>query len=169
MTMELTTAALLLFSVFYGGPAHESFGSSPKSTTSAVEEIAVQKPATLEEYVREYFTDVPLMAEIARCESRFRQLEVNGEVLRGELSREDVGVMQINEFYHEDTAKVLGLNLHTLDGNLAYARWLYSREGFVPWASSEKCWRNSETLVRVNGFKPSRLANAAGAAQTQID
>ena len=34
----------------------------------------------------------------------------------------DVGVMQINEDYHLDTAQSLGMNIYSIDGNLAYAR-----------------------------------------------
>ena len=149
MTIELTTAALFLFSAFYGAPAVEF---APRELPAPEQEMRqaakANQPITLEQYVREYFKEVPLMAEIARCESRFRHLDERGEVLRGELSEEDVGVMQINEFYHEDTAKVLGLNLHTLEGNLAYARWLYSKEGFTPWYSSSKCWQQSQGLAK---------------------
>lgn len=149
MTIELTTAALFLFSAFYGAPAAEfaPLELLPLEQEMRLAAKAIQ-PVTLEQYVREYFKEVPLMAEIARCESRFRHLDERGKVLRGELSEEDVGVMQINEFYHEDTAKVLGLNLHTLDGNLAYARWLYSKEGFTPWYSSSKCWQRSQELAK---------------------
>lgn len=48
--------------------------------------------------------------------------------------------MQINEYYHKDTAKRLGYNIYSLKGNMAYAKWLYKREGTAPWASSSKCW-----------------------------
>lgn len=151
MTIELTTAVLFLFSSFYGAPAAEFAPQELPAPAQEIRQMAeANQPITLEQYVREYFKEVPLMAEIARCESRFRHLDERGEVLRGELSLEDVGVMQINEFYHEETAEVLGLNLHTLDGNLAYARWLYSREGFTPWYSSSKCWQRSQELAKAS-------------------
>ncbi|MDP3803921.1 MAG: hypothetical protein Q8Q87_00045 [Candidatus Omnitrophota bacterium] len=110
----------------------------------------VDQPLTLEEYVREYFKDTPIMAEIAKCESRFRHLGRNGKVLRGEVAREDLGVMQINEFYHEERADKLGIDLHTLDGNLAYAKWLYNKEGTAPWFASSKCWQKADTLARAD-------------------
>jgi len=80
------------------------------------------------------------MTEIAGCESRFRQFNKYGDILRGEENSQDIGVLQINEHYHLETANKLGYNLYTLDGNLAYARHLYKKEGIVPWQSSAKCW-----------------------------
>lgn len=161
MTIELATAAVFLFSTFYGAPAAvynslqlETAGRfTMEDRDTEQSSLLADKPLTLEQYVREYFKDTPIMAEIARCESRFRQVGRNGKVLRGELSAEDVGVMQINEFYHEDTAKILGIDLHTLDGNLAYAKWLYAKEGNAPWSSSSKCWQKSDTLANA-GVRP---------------
>ena len=95
---------------------------------------------TVEEYVREYFEEDPVLAEVARCESKFRHFGKNGDIIRGEINSKDVGVMQINEHYHKDTALKLGLNIYSLDGNLAYAQYLYDREGTQPWMSSSKCW-----------------------------
>jgi hypothetical protein len=100
-------------------------------------------PVTFEEYVREYYADTPLLAEIAFCESSFRHFSTNGEPVRGKVNKGDVGVMQINEYYHADTAKKLGFNLETIDGNLAYAKYLYDSEGAAPWVSSSKCWKKS--------------------------
>jgi len=58
--------------------------------------------------------------------------------------------MQINEYYHTDKAKKLGLNLRTVEGNLAYAKYLYDKEGTQPWISSSKCWNPTENLVALN-------------------
>ena len=155
MTIELTTAALFLFSTFYGGlPAQAGALANVKESKTgtmnvrASQTALADQPLTLEAYVREYFKDMPILAEIARCESEFRHLGASGQVLRGEVAVEDVGVMQINEFYHGDRAKAFGLDLHTLDGNLAYAKWLYTKEGTTPWYSSSKCWERSDTLAR---------------------
>ena len=95
---------------------------------------------TVEEYVRIYFRDIPVMTKVAECESRFRQFNKYGDILRGEENFQDVGVMQVNERYHLETADKLGHNLYTLDGNLAYARYLYKKEGTTPWQSSAICW-----------------------------
>jgi len=97
-------------------------------------------PKTVEEYVVDYFSDVPVMSEVAYCESRFRQFGGNGDILRGKKNNLDVGVMQINEYYHLDTANKLGFDIHTLSGNLNYARYLFEKEGTTPWLSSSPCW-----------------------------
>lgn len=90
--------------------------------------------------VREYFKDEPIMIEIARCESTFRQFNADGTVKRGKVNNMDVGVMQINEYYHLETSKKKGYDIYTLEGNMAYARDLYEREGAQPWKSSSPCW-----------------------------
>ena len=41
-----------------------------------------QKPAYVEQYVRIYFFDILIMAESAECESRFRQFDREGNILR---------------------------------------------------------------------------------------
>jgi hypothetical protein len=95
---------------------------------------------TVEEYVREYFDGMPVLAEVARCESRFRHFNTYGDILRGEANSYDVGVMQINEHYHLKQANKLGYDLYSLDGNLGYAKYLFEKEGTQPWKASSKCW-----------------------------
>jgi hypothetical protein len=51
-------------------------------------------------------------------------------------------VMQINEKYHLETSRELGFNIHTLEGNMAYARYLYEKQGARPWLASSHCWAN---------------------------
>jgi hypothetical protein len=80
------------------------------------------------------------MANVAFCESSFRQYDIKGNILRGGVNKSDVGVMQVNEYYHGKTADKLGYDLYTIEGNLAYARYLYNREGARPWMSSSACW-----------------------------
>lgn len=90
--------------------------------------------------VREYFSDIPIMVHIARCESTFRHTLADGSVLRGRVDSRDTGVMQINTYYHGETAEELGLNLEDLHDNMAYARDLYERQGTQPWSASAPCW-----------------------------
>jgi hypothetical protein len=99
---------------------------------------------TVREHVEAYFADIPIMADIARCESHDRQFDMAGSVYRGEQNNKDVGVMQINEHYHLEEAQALGFDLYTLQGNLAYARFLYDREGTAPWSSSAYCWSGTK-------------------------
>lgn len=115
--------------------------SAPVTLTAASLEPQVTKPiASVEQYVKTYFAETPILAKIAKCESRFRQYDSRGNVMRGIEVPEDLGVMQVNEYYHGDSADKLGYDLKTLDGNLAYAKWLYEREGTRPWNASRPCW-----------------------------
>ena len=91
-------------------------------------------------YVSDYFQDIPILARIAECESQNRQYDKNGEVLRGEQNRFDVGVMQINEKYHLDDSKSIGLDIYKIEGNVAFARHIYEKQGAKPWMSSSPCW-----------------------------
>lgn len=110
-------------------------------------EVKIEKEIVVEEYVRNYFSDIPIMIEIARCESQFRQYHKSGEVLRGEVNDLDRGVMQINEYYHNDTSEKLGYDILTLEGNTAYARSLYEKYGVKPWSSSAKCWSKTDAYT----------------------
>ena len=103
---------------------------------------------TIEEYVRGYFADAPIMIDVARCESRFRQFDKDGSVHRGEINPKDVGVMQVNEFYHSKTADKLDLDLYTIEGNLSYAKYLFEKEGTTPWLSSSPCWGKENQIAR---------------------
>ncbi len=121
---------------------------APKLENSVTESMLVRKPTnkeveksmTTEEHVREYFKDTPIMIHIARCESTFRHLNSSGDVNRGKVNSRDVGVMQINEYYHLNQAQNRDLNIYTIEGNMAYAKDLYEREGTTPWNSSKPCW-----------------------------
>ena len=94
----------------------------------------------IERYINDYFADIPLMTHIAKCESRYRQLNSKGNVLRGEKNRNAIGVMQINELYHAEDSAELDLDIYTLEGNVAFARRLYEKQGAKPWMSSSACW-----------------------------
>jgi hypothetical protein len=48
--------------------------------------------------------------------------------------------MQINTYYHQDTADALGLDLEDFYQNMAFARDLYERQGTQPWSASRPCW-----------------------------
>ena len=127
---------------------------TPKQdTVNLVKETSPKEVETMmstEQYVRQYFADEPIMIQIARCESHFRQLDPNGDIHRGVVNNQDVGVMQINEYYHLAEAKKANYNIYTVEGNTAFARALYEKEGTAPWSSSEACWGkyvNNDTLA----------------------
>jgi hypothetical protein len=100
----------------------------------------VEQPKVVEQVVRNYFSDTPVLSDIAWCESKFRHFDNYGAVLKGEVVSTDIGVMQINEYYHGKTADTFGIDIYTLTGNLKYARYLYEKEGTTPWLASVKCW-----------------------------
>lgn len=107
----------------------------------------ITDPENVRRFVTDYFSDIPQLVKVAQCESRYRQLNKSGAVLRGEKNRYDVGVMQINELYHAEDATEMGLDIYTLDGNVAFARQLYEKFGDKPWKSSSKCWNVSSDLA----------------------
>ena len=124
-----------------------AFGHISSQATIAAEQVAPTRvayaytsPSKVEAVVREYFADIPIMVEIARCESTFRHKLADGSVLRGFVDNDDTGVMQINLRYHQAVADRLGLNLEDIYDNMAYARFLYEREGTRPWNASAPCW-----------------------------
>jgi len=119
-----------------------------------VKEISKKEVETMmstEKYIRQYFSDIPIMIQIARCESTFRHLEKDGSIHRGDINSEDVGVMQINEHYHLDESQRQNYNIYTIEGNTTYARKLYEEEGTRPWNSSKACWGKYQTAqIEVN-------------------
>lgn len=110
-------------------------------------EHSVKKAKSTKETVEEYFQDIPILVDVASCESRFTQFNPDGTILRGEANPDDVGVMQINEKYHLETSRKLGLDIHTLEGNMAYGRYLYEKFGTDPWEYSSKCWKKHREVA----------------------
>lgn len=147
---EITSSLLMLASAFspmtgkmIADAKNATSTEGAKATTTVQEAIPDDHPLitlSVEAYVRDYFKDAPILAEISRCESTFRQFDSKGNVLRGKVNDDDIGVMQINKYYHEEDAEKLGFDIYTLDGNLGYAKWLYGKYGDNPWVHSSKCW-----------------------------
>ncbi len=121
-------------------------GVNSSDSTAAVG-LSIPAAQTVEEYVTEYFADIPVMIEVAKCESQFRQFNKNGQVLKNPGSSA-VGVFQIMASIHADFAEEkLGLDVYSLQGNVAYARYLYDKQGTKPWEAdmkSKNCWGKTE-------------------------
>lgn len=124
-------------------PAMASTEYGQMITASTTETTVVAALPDTEAAVRAYFSDIPVMIEVAQCESHFRHTLADGSVLRGVVDSRDVGVMQINTFYHARQAASLGLNLENLHDNMAYARFLYEKQGVQPWTASAPCWNRT--------------------------
>ena len=106
-----------------------------------------KKEMTVREVVKDYFSDIPILIDVAHCESGIVQFNQDGTVLRGFVNPQDVGVMQINEKYHLDTSIRLGIDIYTLEGNLEYARFLYETQGTRPWEYSSHCWNKMREVA----------------------
>jgi hypothetical protein len=96
----------------------------------------------------EKFADYPLLVRICKAESSNRQFAKNGNVLRGSVVRSDLGYCQINETTWNDTARKLGYDIYTEQGNKDMAVYIYLNEGAAPWLSSKcsptkttNCWK----------------------------
>ncbi len=147
--LELTTGVVFLMSSVYGSGQSDAQIKSLTAETNAqvtptTEVRSFSTSTDIESYLHEQYFDAPILIEIARCESEFRQFDKNGNIVRGRANPDDVGVMQINEFYHSETARKMGINLKTTEGNVAYGKYLYSKYGTSPWSASEPCWSKSK-------------------------
>ncbi len=123
--------------------------SAPSQIERSYKDPEVGSGKTVREVVENYFSDIPLMDDIAWCESRMRQTNSDGTIFRGLVNPNDVGVMQINTMYHLEDSKKMGLDIFTLEGNLKYARYLFEKQGAAPWKSSSPCWAKRSNLVAV--------------------
>jgi hypothetical protein len=155
--IELTTGVVFLMSSLYGAGQHgyeASAAAAVSDTDTAAEQAEAMGTSTLkdqkaiEAYLRKEFAETPILVEVARCESTFRQFTDEGKVVQGIVDKRDTGVMQINTYYHGETAKKLGMDLHTLEGNVAYAKYLHKKYGTKPWSASQPCWSKSAELAQ---------------------
>lgn len=112
--------------------------TSSASTTSNID---------VEKKVRAFFAKTPAMIEIARCESKCRQYTDSGSVLRGGYNNSMIGIFQFYETIHLKAAAALGFDLATIEGNLGYAKHLYTVSGTQPWNSSKSCWNIAKTTA----------------------
>lgn len=131
--------------------------TSAAATTSPTSLPDYRDSAVVESKVRTYFADVPKMIPIAQCESRFRQFDKAGTPLDGG-SGGMIGIFQINKSVHKDFALTRGFDIDTVEGNLGYARYLYTKSGTDPWISSFPCWgsttTNPEAIADVSPTSP---------------
>lgn len=106
-----------------------------ENVSTATSEMPTPTSKTIESQVREFFVDIPVMIDIARCESNFRQFNDSGSVLRGGNGGETIGIFQIFESIHTGAATGMGFDLRTVEGNMGYAKYLYQQSGTSPWSS----------------------------------
>lgn len=155
--IEIITTSFFVFSSIYGGPVATLNTSNVSVGTPRVmapieekTEINIPDNEGLKKKAQEIFANDPILVDIARCESHFRQYDKDGSVLRGKVNKSDVGIMQVNQYYHGERAEKLGYDLMTPEGNMAYAKYLYEKEGAQPWISSSPCWNNNTATIPSN-------------------
>ena len=150
--IEITTGvAFLMTSVYGAGNVNGQVNTAPvaqKVDTAISQQIDTAiSDKDIESYVRSEYKNTPILVDIARCESHYHQFDASGNVVRGIVNNADVGIMQINEKYHGDTAKKLGIDIYTTEGNVAYAKYLYGKFGSEPWKSSQPCWGSNSVAM----------------------
>lgn len=112
--------------------------------------VDIMSTTSVKAFLKQEFKDAPVMVDIASCESYYRQFDKNGNALRGIVNNKDVGVFMINEIYHLERAKKLGIDINTFEGNVKFARLLYQEQGTKPWNWSKypqgkmRGWINGE-------------------------
>lgn len=158
--IEIITTSLFVLSSVYGAPVLASADTISTTTaplvtvnkqeTTVKNRFLTQKQLELEKIAKEYFKDDPILVKIAGCESQFRQYDSKGDTLTGRVNKGDLGLMQINKYYHAEKAEELGFDLNHVEGNMAYAQYLYDREGSKPWNSSSKCWKKEMAIESGN-------------------
>jgi hypothetical protein len=117
-------------------------------SNSVIAQQPMPQAASVKEYVQTYFADESVMVEIASCESHFRQFGSDGQVLKNPKSSA-VGVFQIMSSIHDPIANDLRVDIYTIQGNLAYAKYLYEKQGTAPWSSSKSCWGKSNAAQAI--------------------
>jgi hypothetical protein len=104
-------------------------------------EVINEDPLPIEVQIEQVFKEnAKIMKRVAFCESSLNHYDQNGKVLRGKVDSRDSGLYQINEFYHLEKSKELGLDIYTPEGNIKYAKYLLDTQGLNPWNASKKCW-----------------------------
>lgn len=131
MFTKITLSLVLVYGVLVCSTAVTHAATSTVASTTT----ELKDPAAIEKRIREFFADTPVMIEIARCESKFRQYTDAGNVLRGGNAGLMVGIFQFFESIHAAPALALGFDLATVEGNIGYARHVYTQQGTTPWVS----------------------------------
>ena len=137
--MPLTLGIALAFSAVLGS-----------SSAQVAQQPTMPQAQTVQQYVQTYFAGEPVLAAIAGCESHYQQYGKDGNVLKNSASSA-VGLFQIMSSVHATFASdKLGLDINTMQGNMAYAKYLYETQGTAPWKASEACWGKTAAAQALN-------------------
>jgi len=130
---------------FLSSVSELSFANSNEPTIESLSKrlqvLEVEQAELIKAYtgLSKNVTQFVLAEAIIQCESSGRSHVTN---LKASVGK-DVGYFQVNTYFHEDKAKLMGLDLNNYDDNLEYGVWLLAKYGTAPWKASEHCWRQA--------------------------
>lgn len=143
LTVAIILTLLFLPKVAVSGKGKaETLVSATSTTIEAVKEI--EEP-TKSPSVSSLEQMPQVLLDISWCESRDRQERVGyNKRADGTVWSRDIGRWQINDYYHAETARRMGFDIYTEEGNALYALVLYNTNGTRDWNASKPCWSNIE-------------------------
>lgn len=78
---------------------------------------------------------------VAKCESQMYGNAVNhNRDSNGVIWSTDKGYLQINDYYHQEPMRKLGLDIDNEWDSLEYGFMLMANQGLKPWSASRHCW-----------------------------
>jgi soluble lytic murein transglycosylase-like protein len=80
-----------------------------------------------------------LILAVLKCESGFNSKALGLNKKNGKVWSKDVGLMQINNVFHEDKAEAMGLDIYNPLDNLLYGISLIKKNGVADYKASLKC------------------------------
>lgn len=90
---------------------------------------------------KQYSVNERTVRKIISCESKMKENAINHNIDKdGNVWSSDFGYFQINDYFHEEDMKELGMDIRNKWDNLEYGFILISKRGFLPWSASFKCW-----------------------------
>jgi len=111
---------------------------APQTAESPLEAVMHQDQGESPQIPPKDVEIAPVLKRIAECESGDQHFDENGEVIISVT--DDIGRYQINKFFHEAQAEMLGLDLYNEQDNETFALWLFDLGGTKYWLATESCW-----------------------------
>lgn len=88
-----------------------------------------------------YRVDSDTARAVIQCESQMNGSAINeNKDENGITWSKDIGLFQINNYFHEKTMNDMGLNINNQWDNLEYGFILISKQGLSAWKASKSCW-----------------------------
>lgn len=159
----ITLAIIFCFSLptkvsFEGIETETALAQGTPEIMATSTEREPEKEVSAPTYQPKALLDVPqVLLDIAWCESRDDQSRVGLNYRTRTITLEDgstttekyvwsrdIGRFQINDYYHAETAKSLGFDIYTVEGNTQYALLLYNTNSTRDWNASKPCWSDIE-------------------------